>query len=555
MASKRLVSKADVADYEARLRAACTKALDAQTVSVNATLRQYGMVGNLTAAASPPKRKKKATGVATGAIVAPLAWNAQQWAKNVNEHIAPVARQVAVDAALAASATFAGTALWGMATSVESTTAAIIGRAVASGNAIGDRLDAAGVADDDVAKGMQAVLDTADDILANVVGAMGQAAATMASHATANALIAYNAPAYLSATKTWNNQGDDRVRESHQDVDDVQINELFSVGGDELTGPGDPSGSDEEVINCFPGDVLVDAPEIEVGYRRWYSGPVVKVETAGGHDLSGTPNHPVLTGRGWVPLGELVEGDHLVCGSLGQSVGVRDPHVADGPAVLSEVFGALTPPGDVERHVVNGGDFHGDGTPGEVEVVRTDRQLGRHQQSAVSEPESEVGLTRADEPCLVGVVPGPDLRAGEDALRGVVGTSSRRMGARQEQGPPLGALTPHPEDVRLPLSPDSDAGGHQATPNRRPVYPIAETQSFLALTSDVSLDEVLHVNVQSFSGHVYNLQTVTGWYIVNGFCVHNCRCWLTYDGLVPEGADIANEEPPDPEVNMEGEGS
>jgi hypothetical protein len=43
-----------------------------------------------------------------------------------------------------------------------------------------------------------------------------------------------------------------------------------------------------------------------------------------------------------------------------------------------------------------------------------------------------------------------------------------------------------------------------------------------SLTGKVGLDRVLKVDVRRFSGHVYNLQTESGWYSSNGIITHNC---------------------------------
>lgn len=54
------------------------------------------------------------------------------------------------------------------------------------------------------------------------------------------------------AAKEWLAVGDHRTRASHLDVDGtvLGIDALFTVGGDELEGPGDVAGSAEEVVNC-----------------------------------------------------------------------------------------------------------------------------------------------------------------------------------------------------------------------------------------------------------------------------------------------------------------
>ena len=53
-------------------------------------------------------------------------------------------------------------------------------------------------------------------------------------------------------TKVWLATDDERTRDTHVDANgqEVPLNEYFSVGADSLMYPGDPDGSDEEVINC-----------------------------------------------------------------------------------------------------------------------------------------------------------------------------------------------------------------------------------------------------------------------------------------------------------------
>lgn len=52
--------------------------------------------------------------------------------------------------------------------------------------------------------------------------------------------------------KTWVTMGDDRVRQTHRDIDRVTIGifEKFRVGDSLMMRPRDPSGSPQEVIGC-----------------------------------------------------------------------------------------------------------------------------------------------------------------------------------------------------------------------------------------------------------------------------------------------------------------
>lgn len=56
----------------------------------------------------------------------------------------------------------------------------------------------------------------------------------------------------LPLDKEWISAADERTREDHSAADGqtVHIHEPFSVGGESLAFPGDPSGSAEMIINC-----------------------------------------------------------------------------------------------------------------------------------------------------------------------------------------------------------------------------------------------------------------------------------------------------------------
>lgn len=66
---------------------------------------------------------------------------------------------------------------------------------------------------------------------------------------------------------------------------------------------------------CFPAGTAVSGPTPAGATKRWYDGDMLDIRFAGGGLLSVTPNHPILTSRGWVAAGALREGDDIIrCG-------------------------------------------------------------------------------------------------------------------------------------------------------------------------------------------------------------------------------------------------
>jgi hypothetical protein len=54
----------------------------------------------------------------------------------------------------------------------------------------------------------------------------------------------------IALKKVWISTNDGREREDHAQVDPVDYNAKFKVGGEELDYPGDPDASPEQTINC-----------------------------------------------------------------------------------------------------------------------------------------------------------------------------------------------------------------------------------------------------------------------------------------------------------------
>lgn len=69
-------------------------------------------------------------------------------------------------------------------------------------------------------------------------------------------------------------------------------------------------------VNCVLPDSIIYAPDVEMLTQSDYSGDVIEVRTANGRRFTVTPNHIMLTARGWVRAKNIVQGDKVIyyCG-------------------------------------------------------------------------------------------------------------------------------------------------------------------------------------------------------------------------------------------------
>lgn len=318
--------------------------------------------------------------------------------------------------------------------------------------------------------------------------------------------------------------------------------------------------------HCFPAGTLVSGPATKQATRRMYQGEVVILRTAAGHELTCTPNHPVLTDTGWMPADLLEEGDNVV-----RSLGADGAHALDipdehqVPALIEEVWGS-----DAMRHLArvpgSAEDFHGDGGPGEVEIVFPHRDLGSEDESPFHQEGSHLALPGRALPVALasaGVLPKVLVAAGHsaDCVVGGGGELLPLFGghgsipiqtsfAPVADGSPVGdqRIDDHipgagesssdrqdgftgkvgggdrfPIDREAPRSRWDAPSGHFAREGCR-AYSQRGLDLFARLSGQVQVDSIVDIERGEFSGHVYNLSTTEGWYAANCLIVSNCAC-------------------------------
>lgn len=297
---------------------------------------------------------------------------------------------------------------------------------------------------------------------------------------------------------------------------------------------------------CLPGDQLVRAAVVRAVHRRWYEGPMIEVVTESGRQFSATPNHPMLTRRGWIGAGKLHKGDDLIGSSREQAPSASsDEHVAGRPPTISEVFDSVAAIGIRERRATAEPDFHGDGLEGEVDIFRTDRPLLVGNFAPLSEPLGKLLFT-----------PSNEGRAPFCAHCGFLlplPTAAQQCGFMGQTLSQAGLVQPMDDQVVTGAQALSDAvdaftgletldnfgsinvstpggvwsnesGGAKAARcaccvdrtlygGRAAGHALGDLER--AQAREVQFDRVLRIEVRSFSGHVFNLTTAHGYYALD----------------------------------------
>ena len=312
-----------------------------------------------------------------------------------------------------------------------------------------------------------------------------------------------------------------RVRQSY----DLGNGSVVAVGG--MDKPDKVLSSEWDIIYCFTGDTRVESPSrVEKAFHREYSGPLVTIRTALGNELTGSPNHPILTDHGWVALGQLQEGGHVVSRTLIEKPPSVDPNVHYDPPTLAEVAGAIavSPTACATSQRVSGTDmdFHGDGCRGNVDVVTAGREFGFRRDSATGEHVGEQSVWRAQ----LGLLGMEGLCPADQVLFRLRFPSYRCM-ADFQQGGHVARVASGSEALTV-----ADGSQRDATPPQLGLQGRITNPDRLgdadggAFPFDVAFDRIVHVRRfhtdASDVRHLYNLQTEHGYYVANGIVAHNC---------------------------------
>jgi hypothetical protein len=274
-------------------------------------------------------------------------------------------------------------------------------------------------------------------------------------------------------------------------------------------------------INCYLPGTRVRG-EFVAGSKGHYRGDVIHIVTAGGRNLTVTPNHPVLTPGGLVAACNILKGDDLLTYAVDMedSTRVGALHDEHGDAKIEHVFASLLEVGHAVRLGVAAVDFHGDGAffDEDVDVVRTEGLLAVGLDAHLRQSLDGLKLEHADSilahagGSVDAHLPAIDLSApsfvsgsGESlAVLGGSGSHSQ-MGGIAHCASLNAALPQHP--------------GYDGTTDTERLG-----DCLFGDAGPVLVDNVVSVEVLQWCGHVYDLEEKSGLMVANGIIASNCKC-------------------------------
>lgn len=287
----------------------------------------------------------------------------------------------------------------------------------------------------------------------------------------------------------------------------------------------------EDIVACFPAGTEVSGPPAIGCIERPYEGDLITLHFRSGNNLSVTPNHPLLGPSGWTPAGKLCVGDNLLRSVNGQGMTPRHPNVQNEPSLIEQVVAALRCRGQVERIGFGDVNLHGDRPTTDVEVVRPHSLLRDDIKAVPSQVPGYLSFARSD---LVA----SDLPAESTSMQNIVGqrTTSRFMSRVSKSRTFFGRGLRHAKQSSFRATADRYASLNETSTSGSLSLPVPSSESLERFSGDVTLDEIVKIDVLPWSGHVMTLQTTDGWFAANGIVAGNCTS-LYRKGPLDDKAD------------------
>lgn len=369
----------------------------------------------------------------------------------------------------------------------------------------------------------------------------------------------------------WNTILDGKERELHADLhgkifrfDEPPI--IYTYKGVEQRGlPG-------QTYNCLTGDMQITTPFLHNRiFKRKFRGEAVEIITSMGR-IKLTPNHPVLTDKGWVKASSLNIGDNIAKIS-DESILACGSNPNNTKTTIDEFYSFYSILFDEERVALTDNDFHGDvSVDKQVNTINIKAKLRNYTKPYISQLRVEQVLTEANE--LFSSVDASSNRAFLQAFPFSRAVTDCFIGSLDKAFAFFFGSESHPIEHTLRAISWLDSllfevTGYNTTRNteylselfnttprsikfyqlilwnladtmvnwkmtefshtQREMFSLnAESLSniFDSIPSFIEFDTITDKIVSVFDGHIFNLENKNNWYLTQYYITKNCRCTL-----------------------------
>jgi len=364
-----------------------------------------------------------------------------------------------------------------------------------------------------------------------------------------------------------------------------------------------PYSNGEMFAHAHPNCILPDTKCLPLGglvtaFRSAYSGPVIKLTLSSGSNLTITPNHPILTTRGFIPAKALRKRDNILyCPDFERIIPANQNDNRIIPTI-EQIFNSLSVSRKMSSREVppTPEDFHGDGKriKGKIDIIRADGFLGGTINPSLSEHFStpnfnsrnarlrEFNSLRFGEKKGNAFLLPPDSimrrRSSSRSLFWGEGSSynsrslttisrldSDPQQAFSDDSPGTAEMLGHTQNgPPIIIEPNNIVGNDISS--TRSAHDVIRLKIFLdeALRATqnnsnlsrcharlIEVDYIRSINILQYHGYVYDLESISSYLICNGVYVSNCGCYSEYSTESPYGE--AEPIEPGEEIDFGGE--
>ena len=296
--------------------------------------------------------------------------------------------------------------------------------------------------------------------------------------------------------------------------------------------------------NCLLGNSLIlPRGRITSVSKRLYNGEVIIIETASKRKLTCTPNHPILSDRGFCSADSLNIGSYVISDGFSQGESFKYWKDVNKPTSIQEIAESFFENRKMmtREMPIAAPDFHGDGIGSKVSIVSTNRFLMNRFNASFKQHllnlQFKWGKIRRIlfDSFSMFTFSFPSNRFPQGCF----------MSSLNLMFPfSLRHLTPKILDSFATIS-NINIHRFQSLENDTPRDIVFSGKPFLRPSRNIKvdnivngkinkakpsltipntfLDKIIHKETSEYKGYVYNLETTKLYYIANGIAIHNCE--------------------------------